>query len=1483
MSDKAYGTGDAAQIRLEIVSTESGMSTVEVNGGVDVVLYKVPRPVAFLQRQRNLHRISTDLPAREEGLRNTLAHLWDRWFRATRMAWRAIFTAAVRKETVKQAPALATAEGFNAPTRFTHAPQYRALPGFDLVTRFRYPVHRAQPIGPPKGVKLAGSSSEFIIDSPGNVMIPLGKLQPALYLVEATVGSHRATSLLFVSDTMAITKTSAREMFVWTVNRTNGMPVRGASVTWTDGAGILKSGSTDAQGIARYDRETPERSYVFGEDPNGGVFISENFYYDSEIYDTKIYATTDRPLYRPGDQVFVKLFARAFESARDSRPAAADTVTLETYDPGGAPIVHQRLRLDPLSGGDTSFRLPENSTAGGYELRMTYRDAQYSSAFRVAEYQKPHFEITVVPDKPDFKSGETVSGRLQLHYPDGKPVRADISLTVRSQTLTTVDGELRYYGEFPVKLEEETLTTDARGEARFSLPPASEPSRFLLTVTATDGAAYRVKTTKELLVERSQSSFAMRAEPQFTGPNDAVTFSIAPVRRSLGEDGLPVSWDWVRLENRQRAQGRLDNPDRLTITFSEPGSYTVNLRDARGNIVAACPHWVSGPGTRPPTGTIDIVPSKERYAPGDLADLLITFPEPVDEALLTLERDKVESAVPLTRARDWVRVTRLGPEQWRAQVPVRAAYAPNITFSVVYVKHGEYVFQNQGLTVTQPIVDVSLTTNKDVYQPGDVVDVQVKTTVSGRPVPAVLAVGVVDEMIYALQPEIAPDINDFFFHARRNNVRTTASQDFLSYDLSAPRSKRAVEPRSVNERRVKVLERPRRDEVDTAFWQPTIRTDNSGTARFTFTMPDSLTRWRLTARGVARDGTVGQRVAFVRSDKDLYGKWTSPTWTRVGDAPVATVAVFNQTPTPQRADVEITGPGLTNTRTVTLQPGVNFLEQTLQGANGSGTIGLTIRRNSVVIDRLETPLTATPTAWSSEHTQFLNANEAATRLELPRDARDIRVTFTSSAAAEFSRVADDLMEYPYGCIEQTASRMIPFALAIESLPATEVRIRERLTAQLSGQRLRLAYMADPKGLFSWWGRLTHDDPFLTAYAYYADWIASRTMGLALPADHWNRLLDVYRENGEDLPLPHRALFLHFMQEMKLPTRSLIEGTIADVRGARPRLTGGPVRHAIDDGLLLGDSDEPVVQAIAMVVLDRIARAERVAVPADLTPIVDASYDLLQATNEPLSRALLVATGRLDRNEAGTILSGVRAEMPTFERSLTLAWLRGSLGTAPTGPAPALRAPWTRSTTATGATVWRLAAGSTVPTSLALSQPAPVGMRAVVQYTSAAAASPSLAVGLQRRLYRVVKRDGEEGYTLQQLANNAPLSTSELYLDEILVTPGASSVRFAALEVPLPPGASVDSTTWGIGFPASEREPDRDEEKLEGLEASRHETTRFGYVVPVDDIDEPTRIRHLVRFSQKGSFAMPRARLYRMYQPAAKAVEQGQGVRRMDVR
>ena len=121
-----------------------------------------------------------------------------------------------------------------------------------------------------------------------------------------------------MSDTVAVVKAASSGMLVWTTRRDNGKPVANTDVNWTDGVGVLQSGTTGGDGALVLQHVSPERSYVLGTDPQGGVFVSENFYYDSEIYNTKIYAVTDRPMYRPGDAVHVKFIGRTFQNATQS-------------------------------------------------------------------------------------------------------------------------------------------------------------------------------------------------------------------------------------------------------------------------------------------------------------------------------------------------------------------------------------------------------------------------------------------------------------------------------------------------------------------------------------------------------------------------------------------------------------------------------------------------------------------------------------------------------------------------------------------------------------------------------------------------------------------------------------------------------------------------------------------------------------------------------------------------------------------------------------------------------------------------------------------------------------------------------------------------------------------------------------------------------------------------------------------------------------
>ncbi len=85
-----------------------------------------------------------------------------------------------------------------------------------------------------------------------------------------------------------------------------------------------------------------------------------------------------------------------------------------------------------------------------------------------------------------------------------------------------------------------------------------------------------------------------------------------------------------------------------------------------------------------------------------------------------------------------------------------------------------------------------------------------------------------------------------------------------------------------------------------------------------------------------------------------------------------------------------------------------------------------------------------------------------------------------------------------------------------------------------------------------------------------------------------------------------------------------------------------------------------------------------------------------------------------------------------------------------------------------------------------------------------------------------------------------------------------------------PGADVERTTWGIKLRGkSGTEPT-------ALEKARFEPGQMAYAVPVDALSGELRLRHLVRFSQKGQFNLPPVRFTQVYAPQHQAQNSGLG-------
>lgn len=1477
LADTGFSSSDPAVIRLEGPKGEMNRYT-----GVDIVLYKIPNPLEFLRKQPNLHRVRIPGQYEGEGLANAMNYVWDVWYKKSRLAWQRILSLDARTTATNQAPLLKQAPPHTYVTTFEDNPQFTPLKGFPVVSRFRYPLHQAKPIEPPKGAKMAGSSSNFIEPREGNVFLPLGVLSPGLYLVEGLLGPYRAVTLVFVSDTAAITKTSGEQLFAWTANKKTGLPVV-TNLLLTDGAGTLQSAATDADGAAFFNRSSPERSYLIAQDKDGGVYVSENFYYDSEIHNAKLFAFTDRPLYRPGDTVRFKLVGRHFKDAQQSVPLEAGPIRVTALDSSGAPVASTVFPLDPQEGGDGAFKLPDKAPAGGYTLRLTYKNEPYAASFRVARYAKPHYDIDITFDQRKFVTGEGVSGKIRASYPGGQPVAAlALELSLRSQTLAMSDYEHRQRGRFPVTLTQNSLVTDGDGVATFTLPSAQEPSRYTLRVVGTDGSAYRVSALRDLLIDPGAPSFTLESPKQLSGPGESVPFRLY---KQPSPAGKATAWEAVRLEDQSTVRGELGEKEDFTIRFDKAGSYTVQLRDAQHRIVGSLPHWVGGEGLKSAPDTITILIDQEKYRQGETVHALISFPQPVQEALLTLERDSVHCHCLLSKGADWLRLTRKSDTQWEAEIPITALFSPNLTFSVLIMKDGTFLFQNKGIRVEVAAISVAMTPDKATYKPGDQVNVDLFTTVEGKAVATDLAVGVVDEMVYVLQPELAPDIRDFFGHLRRNQVRTLSSLNFHTYDQAI----KAQDTETVARfnRPIKLLERPRRENIDTAAWFPRLKTGADGRGCFSFVMPDSLTRWRMTARATTPAGRMGQETAFLLSEKPAYLKWTGPRRFREQDRIEATLLAFNTGDKPLTASlgVQAASQGKVEEKAITLRPGVNYLTVPLTArVDESLQVALTV--NGEVVDRLAIPLEVVPATWPRTESITLPLVDAVTPVAVPEGSREIKVSLASGADAQWLRVAADLIDYPYGCAEQTASRLIPLSLAYRAMrhrtldPGMLTSLRDRL----ANERFRLAQMAGPEAGFAWWGDQAQGSPFFTAYAYFADHLALSALGMEAPAEHWMKLLDVYRQEGSKESLLLRTLSLWLADEMRLPVKTMAVGLAEEMLTGTKKAAAREGRLPRTTSLVLGDTSSEAARYLTLTLLDLLIGEEGGKLPGWVEGVQQARKELAGQDDVLSQAAALMAQARREKKSGNEkkiadVLIRASANGPTIDRALALIFLDRALGGAVVQAQPSLKAPWVRQENLMGGVEWLYPGVSPGKILLESDTALPPGLTASLRYQSVAPATDKGAISMQRTLYCLTpaKERPEPDYWSNEpqiehlfqavkVADGETLDATALYLDEVRLDPGEGRYRFGLLEVPLPPGADLDPFTWGMAVEGVEETADP-----VFLPETRAEMKEGSYAVPVGrlGVDEETRqrtFRHLVRFPLRGVMHLPPLRYFSMYNP-----------------
>lgn len=145
-------------------------------------------------------------------------------------------------------------------------------------------------------------------------------------------------------------------------------------------------------------------------------------YHPSQMRDGVFaYVITDRPVYRPEQTVRYKVWLRHMNNGvLENMPSKQTAITI--YDPRGNKLVETTKQTDQFGGLDGEVKLGAEPTLGVYRLYVHAQNYVGGGNFRVEEYKKPEFEVTVDPGKTHTKLGDAVTAKIKATYYFGAPV-----------------------------------------------------------------------------------------------------------------------------------------------------------------------------------------------------------------------------------------------------------------------------------------------------------------------------------------------------------------------------------------------------------------------------------------------------------------------------------------------------------------------------------------------------------------------------------------------------------------------------------------------------------------------------------------------------------------------------------------------------------------------------------------------------------------------------------------------------------------------------------------------------------------------------------------------------------------------------------------------------------------------------------------------------------------------------------------------------
>jgi alpha-2-macroglobulin len=241
----------------------------------------------------------------------------------------------------------------------------------------------------------------------------------------------------------------------------------------------------------------------------------------------------------------------------------------------------------------------------------------------------------------------------------------------------------------------------------------------------------------------------------------------------------------------------------------------------------------------------------------------------------------------------------------------------------------------------------------------------------------------------------------------------------------------------------------RSDFRSTILWQPDVITDKEGHATVKVKYPDSLTGWKATARACSQVNQFGIANETTRTKQPLIVRLQAPRFFLVGDTVTLSAVINNNTDEPMNVKIGLDFAGgltldqsanSTQSRTISVPANGEARADWLAQVKSPGEVKLKVTgRGGKYSDAMEKSYPIFEHGIEKFITKSGKArgNDITIKLDLPRerkaDTTGLVVQLTPSMAVTMLDALPYLIDYPYGCTEQTMSRFLPAAITAKTL------------------------------------------------------------------------------------------------------------------------------------------------------------------------------------------------------------------------------------------------------------------------------------------------------------------------------------------------------------------------------------------------------------------------------------------------------------------